>query len=337
MRIAVDAMGGDYAPWATVGGAVEAARISKGRYEIVLVGDEDKIRSQLVNYRRTKSLRISIYHASEKIEMGEAPTSGLTKKKDSSISVAVRLQKEGLVDAVVSAGNTGAVMASSTLTLGKIKGINRPAIGSFIPNEKGICFLIDVGANIDCKPINLLQFGIMGSIYVSHITNCKNPKVGLLSVGEEETKGNELTVQAHTLLKQSPINFVGNVEGRDILKGTTEVVVCDGFVGNIILKFTESIDGVYSTNLKRKIGKKIFANLGAFILRPTLDGLRRIFDYEEYGGVPLLGINGVSIICHGGSSPKAIRNAILEAEKMVREGVNQHIAEEIKKIGGEQN
>lgn len=336
MRIAVDAMGGDYAPWATVGGAVEAARISKGRYEIVLVGDENKIRSQLANYRKIKSLRISIYHAPEKIEMGEPPTSVL-KKKNSSISVAIELQKEGVVDAVVSAGNTGAVMTSSTLILGRIKGINRPAIGSFIPNEKGICFLIDVGANIDCKPINLLQFGIMGSIYVSHITSCKSPKVGLLSVGEEETKGNELTVQAHTLLKQSPINFAGNVEGRDILKGTTEVVVCDGFVGNIILKFTESIDGVYSTNLKRRIGKKIFANLGAFILRPTLDGLRRIFDYEEYGGVPLLGINGVSIICHGGSSPKAIRNAILEAEKMVRERVNQHIAEEINKIGGERN
>jgi len=333
MRIAVDAMGGDYAPQAIVEGAVQAARISKGRYEIVLVGDE-RIVSQELSKFDASELPLSIRHASEKIEMEEPPIPAIKKKEDSSIVVAMKLHRAGEVDAVVSAGNTGAIMAASLLYLGRIPGVHRPALGSFIPNERGVCVVIDVGANADCKPINLLQFGIMGSVYVRHIFDVQHPKVGLLSIGEEETKGNELVVQSHKLLKESHLNFIGNVEGRDILRGKAEVVVCDGFVGNIVLKFTESIVGMLTHTLKKNVGSNIFANLGAFLMRPAFRKLKKLMDYQEYGGVPLLGVRGVSIICHGRSTPKAIRNAVREAEKMITESVNQLIEQEIKRSSG---
>jgi glycerol-3-phosphate acyltransferase PlsX len=334
MRIAVDAMGGDFAPAAVVQGGIEAAKIANGDFEIVLVGDKARIEQELHRHFRTHNLPLSIHHASEMIDMDEAPAAALKRKRDASISVANRLQKRGEVDAVISAGNTGAAMASALLELGRIHGVKRPGIGSLLPNGDGAAMLIDVGANVDCKPQHLLQFGLMGSIYMNRIIGIEKPRVGLLSIGEEPGKGNEATVAAHELLTQSRINFVGNIEGRDILKGAADVVVCDGFVGNVILKFAESIGGVFTVHMKRQIGKKIFSNLGAFLLKPTFRGLKKVFDYEEYGGAPLLGVDGVSIICHGGSTPKAIKNAVREAAKMIREGVNQTIRKELQSLNG---
>ncbi len=326
MKIAVDAMGGDFAPEATVDGAIQAARVARGNYEIVLVGDEQKIRKELSRFSADK-LPISIYHASQIIGMEESPTRALKSKKDSSLVVATDLLKSGKADAVVSAGNTGAFMASALLTLGRLPGVHRPGLGSFIPNEESVCVVIDVGANSDCKPINLLQFAIMGSVYIEHIFDIRNPKVGLLSMGEEESKGNELVRDAHQILKKSKLNFIGNVEGRDILKGTAELVVCDGFVGNIVLKFAESIIGMFTRTLKKSVGKNIPANLGAVLMKPAFRKLRQLMDYQEYGGVPLLGLNGICIVCHGRSTPKAIRSAIREASKMFALDMNRKMQE----------
>jgi len=335
MRIALDAMGGDFAPTAIVHGGVEAARIAQDRFEVVLVGDKNTIETELERHFRIQDLKISIVHASEKIEMNESPTAALKKKKDSSINVATRLHKDGQVDAIVSAGNTGAVMASALLGLGRIPGVSRPAIGTFMPNMEGVSLLIDSGANIDCKPQHLLGFGIMGSIFLESLLGIENPRVGLLNIGEEPNKGNELTLQTYELMAKSRLNFIGNIEGRDVLKGVTEVVVCDGFVGNIVLKFAESLNSAFSLSLKRNIGKRILANIGAFLLIPAFKRTKQIFDWEEYGGVPLLGVNGVVIICHGKSSPKAIKNAITEAEKIVQEKVNDSIRTEMNSLQGE--
>jgi glycerol-3-phosphate acyltransferase PlsX len=337
MRIALDAMGGDYAPAAIVQGGLEAAKLAYGSYEIVFVGDKAEIEQEISRHpllTRGESLRYSIYHASEKIEMCDVPTVALKKKKDASVLVAARLHQEGKVDALVSAGHTGAAMAASLMELGRIRGVNRPGIGSLIPNGYGVTMLIDVGANVDCKPIQLMQFGMMGSIFMNRVIGIESPKVALLSNGEERSKGTEVTREAYVMLETSGVNFIGNVEGRDILKGTADVVVCDGFVGNVILKFAESLGGVFRHHIKRQIGKRIFRQIGAFLLQPTFTGLRKIFDYEEYGGAPLLGINGVCIICHGGSTPKAIRNAIREAVKMVSEGVTQIIGQELQAQNG---
>lgn len=338
MRIALDAMGGDHAPAAIVQGGLEAAKLSAGAYEIVFVGDQAQIEQEISRHpllTRGENLRYSIYHASEKIEMCDVPTVALKKKKDASVLVAARLQQEGRVDALVSAGHTGAAMTACLMELGRIRGVNRPGIGSLIPNGYGATMLIDVGANVDCKSIQLMQFGMMGSIFMNRVRGLHAPKVALLSNGEERSKGTEMTREAYAMLESvSGINFIGNVEGRDILKGKADVVVCDGFVGNVILKFAESLGGVFRHHIQRQIGKRIFRQMGAFLLQPTFHGLRKIFDYEEYGGAPLLGLNGVCIICHGGSTPKAIRNAIREAVKMVSEGVTQIIGQELQTQNG---
>ncbi|MCI0515988.1 phosphate acyltransferase PlsX, partial [candidate division KSB1 bacterium] len=292
------------------------------------------IETELARHFRLQDLKISIVHASEKIEMDESPMIALRKKKDASITVATRLQKEGKVDAVVSAGNTGAVMAASLLGLGRIPGISRPGLGTFLPNINGVSLLIDAGANVDCKPRHLLHFAVMGSIFIERLLGISKPKVGLLNIGEEPGKGNEVSIQTFPLLEKSALNFIGNIEGRDVLKGDVDVIICDGFVGNIVLKFGESFNGVFSLSLKRNIGKRILANIGALLLIPTFKRTKQIFDWEEYGGVPLLGVNGVTIICHGKSSPKAIKNAITEAEKIVREHVNESIHEAINSMQG---
>ncbi len=330
MKIAVDAMGGDKAPQATVNGAVAAIRSAKDRFSVVLVGNETTIRKELATHWGWQDLPIEIQHASQQVEMHDSPSIALKRKKDSSIAVAMRLHKNGKVNAVVSAGHTGAVLASALVDLRKISGVIRPAIGSLIPNGRDVTLLIDAGTNVDCKPGHLLQFGIMGSIFYSKMVGKSEPTVGLLSIGEEETKGNELTLKTHKLLQKSPINFVGNIEGGDILKGKVDVVVCDGFVGNIILKFVESFNRVYTINLKKNIGRNMRSLFGAYLLRPAFYKLKRTFDYAEYGGVPLLGINGVAIICHGSSPGKAIMNAIFEAEKIINEQVNLHIADKLK-------
>ena len=330
MKIAVDAMGGDYAPRPNVVGAISAARTIKGRFEIVLVGDKNKIRNEMSRHFRTHELAISIHHAAEKIEMDDSPTVALKKKKNSSIAVAMQLHKEGAVDAVVSAGNTGAILASALFQLRKIKGVIRPAIGSLLPNGKRATLLIDAGTNVDCKPRQLFEFGVMGSIFMSTLFKIASPRVGLLNIGTEKSKGNEQVQRTYDLFQHSELNFIGNIEGGAVLRDQADVVVCDGFVGNIILKFAESFNSVYSSNLRRRIRERLQFVIGAYLLRPAFRRLRKTFDYAEYGGVPLLGVNGVVIICHGGSSPKAICNAIFEAEKIAKENINDKIEKKLK-------
>lgn len=329
LRIAVDAMGGDNAPHAIVSGAVDAARKAKGRFEVVLVGDKDKIEKELKHHHFIKDISIDIVHASQQIEMDESPSAALRRKPDSSIVVAAKLHAEKKVDAVVSAGNTGAVMASAYFLLQKIEGVLRPTLGSFVPHEAGVGFMVDAGANVDCKPEHLYQFGIMGSIFVNHILEIDRPRIGLLSIGEEESKGNDVTQKAYQLLKEGPINFIGNVEGRDILRGNSDVVVCDGFVGNILIKFTESFSRRMTLGLKQTIGRNLIGSIGHRLILPKLRKMLTAFDYQEYGGAPLLGVKGNFIICHGRSTQKAIRVAIKEAVKMVEEKVAEHIETQI--------
>lgn len=335
MKIALDAMGGDYAPSAIIAGGLEAAKLAVGQYEVVFVGDQEIIETEISKYRFKSSLNnYSVVHAPDKIDMGESATIALKKKPNASIFVSQQLHSKGEVQAVVSAGHTGATMASALFTLGRLPGIHRPSLGTFLPTGQGVTFILDVGAMVDCKPKNLQQFAIMGSIFMSKVVGIENPKVGLLSIGEERTKGNEVTLKAFELLENSKVNFIGNIEGRDILKGSADVVVCDGFVGNILLKFAESFGGVISLHMKKYIGKKILSNIGAFLLKPTFTGLRKIWNYEEYGGAPLLGANGVVIIGHGRSTPKAVMNAIREAAKMIEKRVNETIKLEMQTIEG---
>jgi glycerol-3-phosphate acyltransferase PlsX len=333
MKIAIDAMGGDDAPHPIIEGVVQAASLVREETEILLVGQEELIRKDLKSRFIPRELPISVVHAPEVVSMDESPAIALRKKRDSSIMVAIELVKRGLADAIVSAGNTGAVMAGTLLEVGRLEGINRPAIASFFPTEKETTVVLDVGANADCKPINLYQFGVMGSIYASRILGRRRPKIGLLSIGEESSKGNENTILAHGMLSGSSLNFIGNVEGRDILRGNVDVVVCEGFVGNVILKLTESIDGLLTSQLKRYVMSNLRYRLGAHLLMPALMAFRRDLDYAEYGGAPLLGINSVCIICHGGSSAKAIRKAIDVAQRMVKANVNSGIIEQLQQNG----
>jgi phosphate acyltransferase len=332
IKIALDAMGGDHAPHDVVHGGVEAARAAKGDLEVVMVGDEKAIRLQLQRHFRLQDLAISVVHASQMIAMDESPAAAVKQKPDASISVAMRLHKEGLVDAVVSAGNTGAVMTSALFNLKRIAGIRRPAIGSMMPAETGRTLLLDVGANVENKPQDLVQYAVMGSIYYGLLFNEERPSVGLLNIGHESIKGNEMTLQTHGLLQASGLNFIGNVEGGDILRGIANVVVCDGFVGNVLLKFGESLQGMFNASLRRLSRKYIFSQLGAVMMKPTFDGIRKIFDYQEYGGAPFLGVQGVCFKAHGRSTPRAIRNAVLAAKKMVDGKINLRIQEEINQI-----
>lgn len=324
MRIALDAMGGDRAPEEIIDGAFEAVHGTSGRFDVVLVGKQ-VIVEQYITEKRFHADNIEIIDAPEVIEMSESPATAIRRKRNSSIATAMRMQREEDVQAVVSAGNTGAVVASSLLSLGRLRGIHRPAIAIYVPTRNGGTVLLDGGANADCDPNNLLQFAFMGSVYAETFLERKNPRVGLLSIGEESSKGNELTRDTHELLKKSGLNFVGNVEGRDIFFGAVDVVVTDGFVGNVVLKFTESIIYYITGLIKEEIGRYPLARLGAAMMKPVFNDVKRTLDYAEYGGAPLLGINGVVIICHGGSSSRAIKNAILAAERFVASGINDRI------------
>jgi phosphate acyltransferase len=333
IRIALDAMGGDHAPHDAVHGGVEAARASKGRFEIVLVGDRKIVQEELEKRFHIQDLPISIEHASEAVGMHEHPSVALKQKPDSSIAVAVRLHASRQVSAVVSAGNTGAVMASALFGLKRVRGIRRPAIGQLLPTQDGRqTLLLDVGANVDSRPEDLVQFGVMGSIYMSQLFGLERPRVGILNVGHEEGKGNEVSIKAYNLFQRCTCNFIGNVEGSDITRGTTDVVVCDGFVGNIVLKAAESMHGLFKNNMKRLVKKYLFSQIGAVLMKPTFDGIRQVFDYQEYGGAPLLGVQGCCIIAHGKSTPRAIKNAVLAAYKFVTEDVTGKIEAEITKI-----
>jgi phosphate acyltransferase len=326
MRIAVDGMGGDNAPQAIVEGAVIAAR--EYDHRIVLVGDQNLLRSELEKFKNIPK-NISIHHAGSFIRMDESAAISVRRKRDASICVCADLAKEGVVDAIVTAGHTGAAVVACTLKLRLLEGIERPGIGILFPTLGTPTFLIDVGANIDTKPIHLFQYAIMGDVYFRYILRKNRPSVGILNIGEEETKGTEYIKEAHQLLNKSRLHFLGNVEGRDIFNGSVDIVICDGFVGNVVLKVAESIADVIGKILKGGLKKNIMTMAGAMLARPAFDALRKEVDYSEYGGAPLLGVNGNCIISHGSSNAKAIKNAIRRASEFVTYEINQHILEAV--------
>ena len=325
MKLAVDAMGGDNAPEEIVKGAIRAAK--KFQCEIILVGDENKIRDVLKSQGDIKNLPITIKHATEIISMREHPADAVRNKKDSSIVVATNMVKDGECDAVLSAGSTGAAVAAAQLILKRIHGVGRPAIATPIPTPNGVTIMLDSGSNVDSKPEHLLQSGMMGSIYVEHVFGKKNPRVGLLNIGEEETKGNEQAKETYQLLKNaSNINFIGNAEGRDIPAGKCDVVVCDGFVGNVVLKFGEGLALTIFKLIKEEVDAGgITAKIGAFLLKHTLKNLAKRLDVSEYGGAPLLGVNGYCIISHGSSDAKSICSAIGIAQDYVHSDILKKI------------
>lgn len=332
MRIAVDAMGGDYAPRETVKGAVEAAENLDGISQIVLVGDEKKIERELSSCRDSSG-KITIHHASEVVEMHEPPAQAIRRKRDSSIGRAVDLVKKGEADAVVSAGNTGAVVVAATLKLRTLKGIERPAIAAVMPTKDHPFILVDAGANTDCSPELLSQFAVMGSVYSRVIMGRKKPVVGLLSIGGEDTKGNEITKESFGLLGKLDLNFRGNVEGHDLFEGETDVVVCDGFVGNVVLKTSESIAHAIGHWLKEEFTRTPIRKIGAGLLSGALGTMKQRLDPEMYGGAPLLGVKGVCIITHGASSCRAIFHAIRVAAESVHHHLNEMIVSETEKMG----
>jgi glycerol-3-phosphate acyltransferase PlsX len=324
-------MGGDHAPESEIEGAIQAA--AQYGIPIVLVGQEDRVRAFLEKHD-TAGLPIEVVHASEVITMDESAATAARKKKDSSIRVAARLMRDGSVAGVVSAGNTGAVMATVKMVLGTLPVVDRPALSTVLPTQKGKpAILLDVGANVDCKPHHLEQFAVMGDIYSRAIFGIRRPRVGLLSIGEEDSKGNELTKEAFKSLKQAPINFIGNVEGRDIFKGEIDVIVCDGFTGNVALKLSEGLIETFATMLRQELEKTIAAKVGYILAEKAFRSFRRRLDYSEYGGAPLLGINGITIVCHGRSNANAIKNAVRIAHDFSKNRVNQAIETEFKKLG----
>lgn len=319
MRIAVDAMGGDYAPVEIVKGAVQADDIRGAK--IVLVGVQSVIEQELAKYPAASLRHIEVKHASEVVQMGEHPANAIRRKSDSSIVVAANLVNSGEAQAMVSAGNTGAAMAVATLRLGRIRGIDRPAIGTLMPTHSGTAVLLDAGANVDCTVDNLLQFALMGKEYAERVLKIENARVGLLSIGEESSKGNELTKAANAQLSQMALNFIGNIDGKDVFRGAADVIVCDGFAGNIVLKIAEGAAEFLFANMKAEINKSLRYKLGALLLRPALLGVKAKIDYAEYGGAPLLGVNGVCIISHGRSNARAMYNAIRAAASAVENDV----------------
>ena len=328
IKIAVDAMGGDYAPHAIVAGAVQAAK--EYGVGVILVGIQETVEQELRKHHAS-SLPIEIRNATQVVDMLDSPSTVFRRKKDSSIRVANDLVKAGEAVAVISAGHTGAAMATSLFLLGTVEGVERPAIATIMPTVSGACVVLDVGANVDCKPSHLLQFAVMGDVFAKHLLKNPNPKVGLLSIGEEETKGNELTKEAFKLLTETNLNFIGNVEGRDIMMGKADVIVCDGFIGNVVLKTSEAVAEAINCLLRENVGENLLRKAGYFLMRPAFRALKNKLDYAEYGGAPLLGVNGISIISHGRSSDRAIKNAIRVAREYARSDVNKHIHDDIVK------
>jgi phosphate acyltransferase len=323
MRIAVDAMGGDFAPAEIVKGALDAARLSDA--EIVLVGRPDAIEQALAGVPRPGNLIIR--PAADVVAMDDSPVTALKGSRQSSLAVAVEMVRDGEAEAVVSAGNSGAFMAVATMRLRMIPGMQRPGIGVFLPTPKGKRLLIDAGASADCKPRHLLEFAVMGSTYAQYALGLENPTVGLLSIGHEESKGNELVRATFPLLRDAPLNFMGNIEGNHIFSGKADVVVCDGFVGNVVLKVGEGLADVIIKQIKAGIKASVIAKVGALMMKPVLRRLKRSFDYAEYGGALLLGVNGICVVSHGRSDARAIRNAIAVAQKGVANHVVAHMRE----------
>jgi glycerol-3-phosphate acyltransferase PlsX len=322
VRIAVDAMGGDVGPTVTVEGAVAAAREYK--VEVVLVGDKATVERELARHDAAR-LPVTVRHASQVVSMDESPSQALRRKRDSSLRIAAELVRDGEAGAFVSAGNTGAAMAIAMFTLGVLPGVDRPAIAVVLPNLKGRTILLDVGANVDPKPKHLVQYAVMGQLYARDILGIASPRVGLLSVGEEEGKGNELVREVFKTLEGMPLNFAGNVEGRDLYNGSVDVVVTDGFTGNVALKISESLADMIVHLIREELTSTPIAKLGALLVRPAFRRFWKRVDYNELGGAPLLGINGACIISHGASPPRAVKNAIRVASEWLRSDVNAHI------------
>lgn len=326
MKIVIDAMGGDNAPSVEVEGAIQG--IEEFGYELVLVGDSKRIEDELRKFKDCSD-KLSVIHASEVIEMHDPAAISVRRKRNSSIVVGLDLLKKNKADAFISAGNTGAVVCAATLSLRLLPGIERPGIAIVIPTLTGPSVIMDVGANINPKPIHLLQYGIMADAYCRYILHKDNPSVGLLNVGEEESKGTDFIKESHTLLSESKLNFIGNIEGRDIYAGKSDIVLCDGFVGNVILKVSESVVDTIVKLLKQEIKSNIIATVGAALSSSAFNVLKKKMDYTEYGGAPLLGVDGRCIISHGSSTSKAIKNAIRAAGDFVSQDVNRHIVEEL--------
>ena len=324
MRIALDAMGGDFAPKNNVEGAVLALKEYPHIEKLFLVGDAMAVGAELkrIGYQ---DQRLEVFHASEVVDMHESAAKAIRQKKDSSISRSIDLIKNGSAQAVISAGHTGAAVAASVLKLRTLKGIERPAVACLLPTEVGVFVLIDAGANPDSSPENLLQFGILGSVFSEQVLGNKRPKVALLSIGEEDLKGNDITKEAFKLLKASSLNFQGNIEGRDLYENPADVVVCDGFTGNVVLKTSESIAYAIFGWLRRELNRGLVRKIGAGLARGAFRDIYKKTNAEEYGGMPLLGLNGVCIIAHGSSSPVAIKNAIRAAAESVKQDLNPHI------------
>ncbi len=330
MRIAVDAMGGDYAPE----NIIEGVGLAVERYPQVerfyLAGDEATVK-RLVDQHQLPASRIEIVHASQVVEMSDSAALSVRRKRDSSVSVAVDLVKQGDAQAIVSAGHTGAAVAATTVKLRLIEGVGRPGICSPLPNDHGICNILDAGANTDAKAKHLLHYGIMGSVYARQVLGVKEPKVGLMSVGEEDEKGTEFTKQVFAMLKESHIHFIGNVEGHDLFEKPIDIVVCDGFTGNVVLKSCEATAKAMFKWLKQELTSNPIRYAGAMLAKGAFKAVKERSNYETYGGSPLLGVNGVCIIAHGGSSALAICNAIRVAAEAISHDLNPHIQEEIER------
>lgn len=330
--ICLDAMGGDHGPSVCVEGAIDAIMEAKEPVRVILVGDKKQIDPALHQFRHKlqKQDVIEVVDVPDFVRMDEQPTESL-RRKETSIRVSMRLMKEGKGDAVVSTGNTGAVMASGLADLGRLADVSRPAIAALFPTQAESALMIDVGANSMCKPQHLVEFAVMGACYMRAVRDKTMPRVGLLSIGEESSKGTELTVATHKILAETKFDFkfIGNIEGRDVLSGKADVIVCDGFVGNILLKFAESLQGFLTNAVRKQISRNYFSHAGAILMGPFLRRMRKTFDYAEYGGAPLLGLNGLVIICHGSSNAKAIKNAIWSAAGAAEHHVNDHIVQSL--------
>ncbi len=326
MKIALDAVGGDHGPAPCIEGALQA--IQAYDVEVILVGDQ-AILAQQCKRLGCRDPRLSIRHASQVVEMHESPAAVARKKRDSSIWIATELVKSGEAQAVVSPGNTGASMVASFFVLGLTKGVERPAIATSLPTLTGEAIMLDVGANVDCSAQHLEQFALMGHEYGKHLFKKPNPRIGLLSIGEEDSKGNEVTKEAFKRLKASALNFVGNIEGREVYSGSADVVVCDGFIGNVALKISEGVAETIKKLLIKEISASFFGRLAYPLIAAPLTNLKRKIDYAEFGGAPLLGVNGVTIICHGRSSAKAIKNAIRRAKGMAEVRVHELIQRDV--------
>lgn len=334
MKIAVDGMGGDYAPKEIVAGCIQA--INELDIEILLIGTQELLEQELKQYTFDAG-KIHIQHTSQRITNEDKPVQAVRHKKDSSMVVGLDLLKNKEADAFISAGNTGALLAGSLLRLGRIKGIDRPAIASVYPTAKGISLLIDAGANAECRTRNLIEFGLMGSIYFEKVLGKTKPSVGLVNIGTEEGKGTQMIKECFEQFQQTDLNFYGNAEARELPNGIVDVIVCDGFVGNVILKLTEGVAMTFMSMLKEQFTKNLLSKLGAAMLLPSLKALKRNLDYSEYGGALLLGVNGAVVKAHGSSNAKAIKNAIRQAKVFVETEVVQEIREEIVRMGDENN